>query len=279
MDFFGGSSSFNTNSLFGLPAQGSFNFGSSGSQWSAVSEAKQELQPRDLSGPSRCDSFASTFTSMTDDELGNEVEPWAMGADSRFDFGFSSALRDSCVYSVPREYLPSDDDSDAGDESDMDTVIDTETETEEGVNQDQDVSDTETAYAAGDPAPQPTSAVEEQHDPEPLPSAPARSEFLDPPQCLPDTWLPRTHVHLTGDFPRRSPRVLRSSRTKLVELEASQTPTKRRQPAPKRPVSKKVAFVDKEDEPSSQPPRKAVHPATSAKQKGKGMKQRVILRV
>lgn len=73
---------------------------------------------------------------MTDEEPGDEVEPWAMGTDSRFDFGFSSALHDSCVYSVPREYLPSDDDSDAGDESDTDAVIDTETETEARVDED-----------------------------------------------------------------------------------------------------------------------------------------------
>ncbi|KAJ7173968.1 hypothetical protein C8R43DRAFT_976752 [Mycena crocata] len=263
IDIFGGSS-FNEfeDSLFGTS---SFTFGSSNPQWSAVNKAKEE---RFRMLPRR-DSFASNFTGMTGDELSDEVEPWGMATDSRFDFGFSSALRETCLYRVPREYLPSDDSNDTDVEDGSDLAADTDM----GEDMDEDVSETETV--CGD-VPELDSLVEEREQS----PAPVEANFM-PPSVSPIT--PTTPVRPIASLPRRSARVSRPSRAKLAEQEEPTTPTKRRQVSKVQPKdvgaspSKKVAFTGKTGKPSAQPPRKAARISSGKAQKS--TRRRVVLRV
>ncbi|KAF7375282.1 hypothetical protein MSAN_00415000 [Mycena sanguinolenta] len=286
-DLFSGFSSFGSDidAPFGS-LRGSFSFGASDSPWGAVqpeqpAPASQDQPQRagSLRRPGflqRNDSIASNFTSMTDDELSDEVAPWSMATDSRFDFGFSSALRESCVYNVPREYLPSAEDSDAGDESESDTVIETDDSEEVDYDGD-DVSDTATVCAD---EPEPSSPVEQVHDLE-TPQSPITESGLE---FSISFWLPDAVMvaGLLADSPRRSTRVCRPSRAKLESVEQPQTPTKRKRPAPNGPnqsPSKKARFADNAKKPVSRSPKKAANREAPAGKKGKAAKRRVILRV
>ncbi|KAJ7671458.1 hypothetical protein DFH06DRAFT_1320248 [Mycena polygramma] len=305
IDFFGGSSWCMDDPVFGRPGfRSSFSFGSTDSQWSAVTKAK-EAQP--VSRPflwQRKDSVASNFTSMTGDELSDEVDPWALGTDTRFDFGFSAALRDSCLYSVPREYLPSDD-SDAGDDSD--TAIDTDTEEEvfeEEPIHEEPIHEEPIHEEPVQEEPIQEEAMDDVSDTDTVCAEEPEPEFwvADIPETAPCTELPSWLSWLTTPFrptaplPRRSARVPRPSRlAKLaVEPQSPQTPTKRKRPAPKdakSPPSKKIALANKADEPAARAATRsrAVRPSTSTStstNKGKGKAnpaskkaRRVVLRV
>ncbi|KAF8207016.1 hypothetical protein K438DRAFT_1931120 [Mycena galopus ATCC 62051] len=278
LNFFGGSPSFgdSTHSLFEFPSSGrSFTSFRSSQQEELVPPTQPWQHNTSFTSNflSRHDSVSSTSTSMTDDELSDEVEPWAMATESRSDFGFSSALRDSCVYNVPREYLPLEEDSGAGDDHEWDTVIETDEE-----DDDEDVSDTATV-CADEPDPEPASPLEKEHaDPEILRTAGAHSEFFMSPG-LPDARV-TTSTRLAAGLPRRSARVTRSSHADAVDCERGQTLIKRKHPVPKgpAPLVKKVAFTDQADKPTSRLPMAAIH----TKQKGKPVPvriRRVILRV
>ncbi|KAJ6468309.1 hypothetical protein C8R45DRAFT_1218809 [Mycena sanguinolenta] len=290
-NLFGGFSSFGTgiDAPFGS-LRGSFSFGASDFQWGAV---QPELPVPATQGQSlqrtgsfahgflnRNDSIASNFTSMTDDELSDEVSPWAIATDSRFDFGFSSALREACVYNVPPQFLPSDEYRDTEDESESETVIDTDTgeevDTDEEVDDDDDdVSDTETV-CADDPA----SPVEEIHELD-FPHAPTTPS--DPEFSI-SSWRPDAMgaadfpAHLLADSPRRSARIARPSRAKLESDEQSQSPTKRKRVPDSRTAtpSKKVRVAGKAKKPVSRAQKKAARPAAS---EVRAVKRRVILRV
>lgn len=244
--------------LFTFPSRSSFDSGSSDSLWSSVNKAKQERSAPGTEPLQRNDSFVSSFSSMSGDELSDEVEPWAMStSESRFDFGFSSALRESCLYSVPREYLPSEDvDSDDGDESDI--VIDTDAEGEVDNAFD---SDTETV-SAEEPEPTFSSPVEERE---------ARPETTP---IIFDAPAPSISV-------RRSARVLRNSRVNSPALPQPATPltTKRKWHEPKgakATPSKKMAIVGKADKPTARP--STIGYTSKAQPAWKNIK-RVILRV
>ncbi|KAJ7895100.1 hypothetical protein B0H13DRAFT_829250 [Mycena leptocephala] len=217
MDFFGGSFAMN-DSFFGSMSRRSLSFGVSDSIWSAVNEAKHEqAAPLPLQ---RNDSLASNFTSMTGDELSDEVEPWAMATDSRFDFGFSSALRDSCVYNMPPEYLPLDEDSDAGYESESETVVDSDTEEE--VNDDASEPETVSADEL-----EPMYSVEDDETQAFTSTAEAGSQIL--PSSLPRD-VPDGLVRPTAEFLRRSVRVSRPSQRAISADCQPQTPSKRNAP-------------------------------------------------
>ncbi|KAJ7666278.1 hypothetical protein B0H17DRAFT_1254475 [Mycena rosella] len=241
LGLFGGSS-FNMNdSSFGAPLRGSFSFCSSDSLWSAVNKCKEERAvanaPQALQ-PSH--SFASNFTTMTGDELSDEIEPWTMHTDDCFDLGFSSALRDACIYHMPREFLPSDEDTDSDCDDGSDTAVDSEPNTQQEMD-DGDISETETV-CDDEPEPDPN----RESIPQPTSPVPDSSEFLASPS-LPDAWTPATPVHITTSFPRRSARVSRPTRVLGADREKPQTPIKRKRPSPPnaRPSpSKKVHFVE-----------------------------------
>ncbi|KAJ6483812.1 hypothetical protein C8R47DRAFT_561434 [Mycena vitilis] len=297
IDFFGGSSLCMDDPVFGRPGfRSSFSFGSADSQWSAVTKAK-EAQPVSHSFLwQRKDSVASNFTSMTGDELSDEVDPWTLGTDARFDFGFSAALRDSCLYTVPREYLPSDD-SDAGDDSD--TAIDTDTEEE--VLEEEPVQEEAVQEEAIQEEAIQEEAMDDVSDTDTLCADEPEPEFwvADVPEAAPCTDLPwlswlTTPSRPTAPLPRRSGRAPRPSRRMAAEPLSPQTPTKRKRPAPKdakSPPSKKVALVGKADKPTARAVTRssAVRPSTSTStspNKGKGKThavskkaRRVVLRV
>ncbi|KAJ7746274.1 hypothetical protein B0H16DRAFT_1854445 [Mycena metata] len=283
VDFFGGSSFSAEYSLFGL--RSSFSFGSSDHSWSAVNKAKEireQSAPKVVLGLGRTESFSSTFTGMTGDELADEVDPWASATtDSRFDFGFSSALRDSCMYNVPREFLPSDDESDV-DQSDEDSEFDhgdlMETDTE-GEDMEGDFSDSETV-CSDDPGPVselPTVLIRATAQPN---SPPAVDSEILTAAWVPGEWAPTTPVRITAPFPRRSARIPRLTPVKQTE---SQSPTKRKRPAAKRQnitPSKKVAFVGKADKPIARAPKTGpTSKSPKVKQAPTVRVRRVILRV
>ncbi|KAJ6549465.1 hypothetical protein B0H10DRAFT_2242892 [Mycena sp. CBHHK59/15] len=235
-------------------SHGSFSFDSS-SLWDAVNKSKEARTILKTKPLTREFSFVSDF-SMTGDELSDAVEPWSMNTNSRFDFGFSAALHDTCMFHVPREFLPSDDDTD------IDDGTDTEVATE--VNEDEiEDSDSDSVTVCAD-EPEPGSPTLECHSMvEPasqIHPIEVSSHFFAP-YCVPDSWPPATPSgRLVAPLPRRSARIPRiSSRAKHIDYEAlssSTTPTKRkRSPSPKDPkLSKRVAFTGKSDKPTIRDP-------------------------
>ncbi|KAJ7470784.1 hypothetical protein FB451DRAFT_1368032 [Mycena latifolia] len=249
VDAFGGSLFGTDESCFGPSPSSSFSssfsFGSSDSLWSAVNQAKEARAiPKAPQPLQACLSLASNFSNMSGDELSDTVEPWSMATGSRFDFGFSGALRDTCLYHVPREFLPSDADSDSnfGDDSESDTdsdsvdesatAVDTDGERSEGGGE---ASDTETVCGDED-EPEPVSAVwDREPSPHPISPAQASSEFLAS-SWLPDAWAPATPVRIVPSYPRRSARVPRPT-VSAANHEEIKTPPTRKRPAPKKAKS------------------------------------------
>ncbi|KAJ7503548.1 hypothetical protein B0H11DRAFT_2187940 [Mycena galericulata] len=194
----------------GPTSRGSFSFGSLDPVWNAVNKSKEERAPL-----ARSHSFASNFTSMTGDELSDEVEPWAMDADARFDFGFSSALRDCLrVQYAARMHRRRRPTSVTGPSTEVD-------ESEEDVMTEEDEEPGRRRLSRRDSR-------------SPIPALPvgASSEFLAS-SWLPDAWAPATPVRLIAEFPRRSTRISRPSPEKLTHREEPPTPTKRKRPASK----------------------------------------------
>lgn len=262
-----------TGSSFGLPSSGSFSLGSSDSQWNAVNKAKEA---RNIAGPTtfkleHSDSFASSFSTLTSDELDDAVEPWAAMADSRFDFGFSDGLRDSCMYHVPREYLPSDEDTDLEPDEDSDTVIESDTEEDRVAFESESDSESD-----GESVP-----CGEESEPEEREPSPFTAQDVSPlpaSTSLPDSWAPGSPGSINSTFLRRSARVSRLTK-RAEDGGALKTPIKRKRPAAKSaPPSprKKPAFVGRSGKPTARPPSS---PSPKRKETGKPKIKRVILRV
>ncbi|KAJ7760632.1 hypothetical protein DFH07DRAFT_1021616 [Mycena maculata] len=281
IDFFGGAS-FEIQDSFGPTSHGRFSFGSTDATWSAVNRAKEAHAPQPLK---RSHSISSNFTDMTGDELSDEVEPWAMATENRFDFGFTSALRDSCMFTMPREYLPSDEDAEVDDEWETHlTEVDHASDTEVGDESDTEVDDcvSETTVCNVELRSRSESPVEGRQ-PTPSPIDPS-SEVLAS-SWLPGAWAPSTPVRLFLSFPRRSARVSRPPRATLADREEPQTPTKRKRASTKSTDSspcKRVAFTGKSGKPTARTPGKSMRtsPPGTAEQQTKSIKiRRVILRV
>jgi hypothetical protein len=169
---------------------------------------------------------------------------------------------------MPPEYLPLDEDSDAGYESESETVVDSDTEEEvnDGAYEPETVSADEL---------EPIYSVEDDETQAFTSTAEAGSQIL--PSSLPRD-VPDALVRPTAEFLRRSVRVSRPSQRAISADCQPQTPSKRKRPVPKgqRTPSKKVAFVGKADKPTPRPPSKAVQPH---KEKLKPVKKRVVLHV
>ncbi|KAJ7259690.1 hypothetical protein C8J57DRAFT_490514 [Mycena rebaudengoi] len=271
------------------------------SLWSAVSAAKQDRETPKVKPLVASLSLASTFTSMTGDELSDEIEPWEMTTSSRFDFGFSSALRDTCTYQVPHQFLPSEDDIEIDETASE--VSDTDEEDSE------EDSDSETVYAdEPESASTPVARAEEEDDDMGSDIFTVCGDELDctPPQVTREPsvsitdpvsgqstnagsswvydWLPPTPPRLLTDQPRRSVRITCAqtrAHSEPLKKEPPQTPSKRRTSAPKdtRPA-KRLAVEGKSGIPTIRVPARVSSPSSPCKDSSPTKKlPRVVLRV